>query len=170
MLFTGMRKGEAAALCWEHVDLTQKVIRVPAELTKAKRKLEIPMSALVHDLLVRRRAIGSVSKFIFPGPGKATGHITSALNGLAMVAEATGIYVSAHDLRRTFASVAESADISWLVMKTLLNHATGRDVTAGYVQISIDRLREPVQRVADKLTALCDVAPIGGRNIARLKG
>jgi integrase len=40
MLFTGMRKGEAAALCWEHVDLTQKVIRVPAELTKAKRKLE----------------------------------------------------------------------------------------------------------------------------------
>jgi integrase len=35
MLFTGMRKGEAAALCWEHVDLTQKVIRVPAELTKA---------------------------------------------------------------------------------------------------------------------------------------
>jgi integrase len=119
MLFTGMRKGEAAALRWEHVDPAQKIIRVPAELTKAKRKLEIPMSAFVHDLLVRRRAIGSVSVFIFPGPGKA-GHITSALNGLAMVAEATGIYVSAHDLRRTYASVAESADISWLVMKTLI--------------------------------------------------
>jgi hypothetical protein len=54
-------------------------------------------------------------------------------------------------------------------MKTLLNHATGRDVTAGYVQISIDRLRAPVQRVCDKLTALCGIEPVDGRNVARLR-
>jgi integrase len=169
MLFTGMRRGEAAALRWEHVHLTQKIIRVPAELTKAKRELEIPMSAFLHDLLVARRAIGSVSAFIFPGPGKATGHITSADNALAMVAEATGIKVSPHDLRRTYSSVAESLDISWLAMKTLLNHAIG-DVTEGYPQISTEQLRERVERIAVKLLALCDVAPIGARNVAKLKG
>ncbi|MDO8396408.1 MAG: tyrosine-type recombinase/integrase [Bradyrhizobium sp.] len=168
MLFTGMRRGEAAALCWSHVDLTQKILRVPAELTKAKRKLEIPMSDFVHDLLVKRRALGSVSDFLFPGPG-ATKHITSADNALAMVADATGIQVSAHDLRRTYASVAESADLSWLVMKTLLNHATRNDVTAGYVQISIDRLREPVQRVCDKLKALCGITPVAARNVTKLR-
>ena len=86
-----------------------------------------------------------------------------------MVAEATSIYVSAHDLRRTYASVAESSDISWLVMKTLLNHATGRDVTAGYVQISVERLREPVERVALKLAALCGIAPVAAKNVTKLR-
>jgi integrase len=169
MLHTGMRRGEAAALRWADVDLVQKIIRVPAETTKAKRRLEFPMSTFVYDLLVARRAIGSVGDFIFPGPG-ATKHITSALNALAIVDEETDIRVSAHDLRRTFASVAESVDISWLVMKALLNHATGNDVTSGYVQMSIERLREPVQRVADKLLALCDVAPVAAKNVRKLKG
>ena len=114
MLFTGMRRGEAAALRWEHVDLAQKIIRVPAELTKAKRKFEIPMSVFVYDLLVARRALGACSQFIFPGSGKNTGHITSVDKALVTVAEATGFGISAHDLRRTFMTVAEGMDISWL--------------------------------------------------------
>jgi integrase len=95
MLFTGLRRGEASKLRWTDLDLTQKIILVPAEATKGKRELEIPMSAFVHDLFVARRALGSVSAFVFPGPG-ASGHITSPLNALATVAEATPAFECQH--------------------------------------------------------------------------
>src|SRR6476646_5645638 len=36
MLFTGMRRRETAGLRWSDVDLVQKMIRLPAEATKAK--------------------------------------------------------------------------------------------------------------------------------------
>ncbi len=48
------------------MDLNQRVIRLPATRTKAKRKLELPMSDFVRDLLVARRALGNAA-FVFPG-------------------------------------------------------------------------------------------------------
>jgi integrase len=79
------------------------------------------------------------------------------------VAAACGIEISAHDLRRTFITIAESADISPLALKALVNHALGSDVTSGYVQMTTERLREPAQKVADKLKELCGgIAPPEG--------
>jgi integrase len=169
LLFTGMRRREAAGLRWSDVDLVQKVIHLPAEVTKAKRALVLPMSNFVHELLVKRRAAGTADPFVFPGPGKA-GHITSADRSLHDVAGDTGIEVSCHDLRRTFASVAaDTPEVSWLALKLMLNHTTRGDVTAGYVQISTEQLRGAVQRVADKLRELCSVQPIVEGNVARLR-
>ena len=169
LLHTGMRRREAAGLRWAHIDLTQKIIRLPKEVTKARRAHEIPMSTFVFDLLVARRALGAESPFVFPGPGK-TGHITSADKALRGIADATGIKVSCHDLRRTFASVAaDIPDVSWLALKVMLNHTTKGDVTAGYVQISTEQLRAAVQRVSDKLQGLCEVQPIAGANVAKLR-
>jgi integrase len=169
LLFTGMRRREAAGLRWSDVDLAQKVIRLPAEVTKAKRALVLPMSVFVYEMLVRRRAAGTAGPFVFPGPGKA-GHITSADRPLHDVARDTGVEVSCHDLRRTFASVAaDTPEVSWLALKLMLNHTTRGDVTAGYVQISTEQLRGAVQRAADKMLALCDVKPIVEANVARLR-
>jgi len=169
LLFTGMRRREAAGLRWTNVDLVQKIIRLPADVTKAKRTLALPMSTFVYELLVRRRAVGGASPFVFPGRGK-TGHITSTDKPLHDVAQATGIEVSCHDLRRTFASVAaDTADVTWLALKLMLNHTTRGDVTAGYVQISTEQLRAAVQRVADKLVVLCELQPVVEGNVARLR-
>ena len=38
-----------------------------------------------------------------------------------------------------------------------MNHAHGKDVTSGYVQLTAERLREPAQKVADRLKQLCGV-------------
>jgi hypothetical protein len=82
----------------------------------------------------------------------------------------TGIEVSCHDLRRTFASVAaDTPEVSWLALKVMLNHTTRGDVTAGYVQISNEQLRAAVQRVADKISELCGVKPFVEGNVARLR-
>jgi integrase len=165
MLFTGMRRTEAATLKWTDIDLGERVIRVPAASTKAGRKLDLPMSDFVRDMLVARRAIGD-AKFVFPAA--RGGHVNNPHHLLKPVIDATGIELSAHDLRRTFITVAESADISPMALKALVNHSLGKDVTAGYVQMTAERLREPAQRVCDKMKSLCRIAPIAAANVARL--
>jgi len=54
-------------------------------------------------------------------------------------------------------TVAENTDIGALALKALVNHSLGDDVTAGYVQMTVDRLRDPAQRVADRLKELCGI-------------
>ena len=44
-----------------------------------------------------------------------------------------------------------------MALKALVNHSLGSDVTEGYVQMNAERLREPAQRVADKLKKLCGI-------------
>ena len=153
MLYTGLRRRESAALQWEHVDFGAKVISVPASLTKNKQQLDLPMTTFVHDLLKARRALGN-ARYIFPANSKV-GHIVDSKHALQQVAKLCGIVVSAHDLRRSFCTVAESCDISYAALKQLVNHSMRSDVTAGYIQLSIERLRIPAQLVCDKLMMLC---------------
>lgn len=55
----------------------------------------------------------------------------------------------AHDLRRTFATVAESLDIPSYALKARLNHKGGSDVTSGYLVITTERLRTPMEKIED---------------------
>jgi hypothetical protein len=82
------------------------------------------MSSFVRDLLVARRALGD-AEFVFPALGRG-GHIAEPRFPLDAVAEATGIRVSAHDLRRTHITVAESCDISPLALKALVSRISSR--------------------------------------------
>jgi integrase len=168
MLFTGLRRTEAASLKWADVDFTAKCIRIPAARTKAGRPLDLPMTDFVQDLLVARRTLGRL-QYIFPGNGKH-GYFQDLRYALALLAKQTGITITAHDLRRTYITVAESTDISPLALKALVNHTLGGDVTAGYVQMTVERLRTPAQRVADKLKELCGVVPPAGTVPLRATG
>jgi integrase len=155
LLFTGLRREEAASLSWENIDFAERVIRLPAARTKAGRRLDLPMTDVVRDMLVARRALGK-EEFVFPS-NSATGHIAEPKFPLDLVRRATGIQVSAHDLRRTYITAAESADISPLALKALVNHSLGGDVTSGYIMMTPDRLREPAQRVCDRIKVLCGI-------------
>jgi integrase len=168
VMFTGLRRREAASLKWDDVDLTAKIIRIPAVKTKAGRQLDLPMTDLIHDLLVARRAVGN-TEYVFPAARSASNHIEEPKSFLQQVAAATGITISVHDLRRSYITVAESADISETALKALVNHSLGDGVTAKYVQINAERLREPAQKVCDRLKELCQIEEVEGANIARLK-
>jgi integrase len=166
MLFTGLRKTEAASLRWADVDFKAKVIRIPAASTKGDRALDLPMTDVIFDMMVARRALGNM-KWVFPSNSKA-GRIMDSRFALGQVSAATGIEVSAHDLRRTFCTAAESAEISPMALRALVNHSLGGDVTSGYVVMSSERLRQAAQRVADKMKELCGVTPVGGANVAKI--
>jgi integrase len=167
LMFTGMRRKETASLRWEDIDFTTRVIRVPAANTKSGRRLNLPMTDFVFDLLVARRAIGKM-EFVFPSNSRC-GHITEPEKVFDRIAEECGIRISAHDFRRGYLTIATICDVHPMVLKALVNHSVGNDVTSGYIQIGIEQLREPAQRVTNKLKELCGIAPVSGKNVAKLR-
>jgi integrase len=169
LLFTGLRRSEAAGLRWDDIDFVNKLIRLPAGRTKSGRKLDLPMTDFTLALMVARRAIGKDGSFVFPATSKS-GHISEPKFFLSEVAKATGINVCPHDLRRTFLDVAESTEMSVYALKALVNHSAGGDVTAGYLGLTTERLREPAQRVADRMKTLCAVPEASGENLKQLGG
>jgi integrase len=155
LLFTGLRRREATNLRWGDVDFQAKKIRIPSIKTKSGRALDLPMTDVVHDLLVARRSLGK-TEFVFTAHS-ASGHLEEPRFFLDQVAAKTGIRVSAHDLRRTYLTIAESCDISPIALRALVNHSLGKDVTSGYIQMNAQRLREPAQRVTGRIKKLCGI-------------
>src|SRR5262249_1926828 len=137
------------------VDLRNRTLRIPAARMKGRRELALPLTDYVHELLTARLQLGK-TKYVFPA-NSTSGHVEEPKFPLNQVALACGVRVSAHDLRRTFCRIAESCDISPMALKALVGHSNGADVTAGYVQMTIERLREPAQRVCNKMKELCGV-------------
>lgn len=170
VLFTGMRRNEAARLRWDgEVDFVERFIRLGEWRTKADRCFDLPMSDFVYDLLVARRALGHQSEYVFPSPGKRGVPYAEPRTILDKVAEECSVDVTVHDLRRTFESVANSCRLTQYELKGLLNHALPKDdVTAGYIEPDDHWLRLPVAVVTDKLKELCGITQPEGENVEQL--
>lgn len=184
LLFTGLRRNEAATLEWKQVDFQDASFTVVD--TKNKEPHTLPLSGFLYKLLRDRKEglktelaeakaalLGATelspkqrqaaqnrltlaesrlaSPYVFPGEGK-TGYIVEPKRAIDTVTAATGITFSCHDLRRTFATIAESLDLSGYTVKALLNHKQQLgDVTGGYIILNVDRLREPMQKITDAI-------------------
>lgn len=184
LIFTGLRRQEAATLQWKQVDFQEGCFTVVD--TKNGDPHSLPLSDYLHKLLSDRKeglqtelteakaALADVgelslkqrqtafnrvalaesrlaSKYVFPGEGK-TGYIVEPKRAIDAVTAITGIKFSCHDLRRTFATLAESLDLSGYTVKALLNHRQQLgDVTGGYIILNVDRLREPMQKITDAI-------------------
>jgi len=147
LLFTGMRKTEAASLRWEDIDLKYKTITL--QDTKNREVHTLPMSDFVYEFL-ERRSHHKTSEYIFPADSK-TGYIYEPKKAVLKVVELSGVSFTLHDLRRTFATIADSLDLPTYALKRLLNHKMNHDVTAGYIMRDVERLRKPMQRITDFL-------------------
>jgi integrase len=155
LLFTGLRREEAASLTWKNIDFDAKVIRISGDRTKNGHALSLPMTDVVYDLLKARAALGK-DRYVFPS-NSAAGYIAEPKFPLTQVRLATGIVVSPHDLRRSFATAAADCGVRHQVLKLLLNHAPSRDVTDGYTQVTQTHLAVEAQRVSDRLKQLCGI-------------
>jgi integrase len=68
VLFTGLRRNEAATLRWDDIDFESKVLTVEAERTKNGKEHRLPLSDFLEELLKRRHS-EQTSEFVFPGRG-----------------------------------------------------------------------------------------------------
>jgi integrase len=149
LLFTGTRREEAASLRWEHVNFEEKTFTLIN--TKNSEVITLPMSDFVTELLTKRRAVES-GDYIFAGGGRK-GYLVEPRKQIAKIETVSGITFCLHDLRRTFATIGDSLDISSYTLKRLLNHKINyeADVTAGYVVLNPERLRKASQRITDQI-------------------
>lgn len=150
MLLTGLRRREATSLLWSDIDLKARrfIVRDP----KNHDDLWMPLPSYLVDMLAQRKqqAEADARKNQEPMEDRAF-PLDDPRRFIQKVRDLSGVQFTSHDLRRTFITVAESLDIGMYTIKALVNHRSGsqNDVTEGYVQINTERLRDPMNRIAD---------------------
>ncbi|MFA0179388.1 tyrosine-type recombinase/integrase [Vibrio cyclitrophicus] len=147
-LLTGLRKTEILSLEWRNVDLDNDVLTI--EDTKNGDSLELPISPYLKGIFIIHKVFTQIveegERFVFPSPG--WGRVAEPKKVTAKLAEEIGVKFGYHDLRRTYQTTAERANIGHYSQKRLLNHKDGRsDVTAGYTILTAEELREPAAKV-----------------------
>jgi integrase len=158
ILFTGLRsKSEAFLLKWKDIDFTAKTMHFRD--TKNSVDLELPMSNFVQKLISMRKDYYNESEYVFTSAVTAKDadgtivkmHISDVRDELAKINEKAGVSITPHDLRRTFINVAEALDTSGYTIKALINHSMEEkiDVTAGYINISIERKRAALRKITN---------------------
>src|SRR5271163_101270 len=155
LLFTGLRRNEAATLRWEDLDFESKVLIVRSEVAKNGKEHRLPLSDFLEDLLRRRYFERTSAEYVFPGRGNKR-HLVDSDHVIRGVAERADCPFMLHDLRRTFLTVAERLALSYVVLKKLANHSGKNDTTFGYVVVDVERLREPMQKITNEILTLCN--------------
>lgn len=136
LIHTGLRLDEARLLKWSEVSLGDRFFTVLD--TKNHQKHTLPMTNAIYSMLSRRlkyRASQSKSiqsPYIFPSPLDPK-KPTSASRTFDRLSSEIGFEFTAHDLRRTVATVAADLGYDLDAIGAVLNHKK-KGVTAGYIQ------------------------------------
>ena len=147
LIFTGCRRREGLTLRWDDIDLPGRLFRLRD--TKNREDHELPLSDRLVDLLKGLQAAADPDQPLVFAAGREP--LLDHRYWQKKLIAKSKVTFTPHDLRRTFATVAEGLEISTYTLKRLMNHLTGADVTAGYVQIDVERLRGPMQRITDTI-------------------
>lgn len=153
LLLTGLRIGELKALKWTDVDLINKTISFYD--TKNHETHTLPLGSYLYTMVC---ALPKHGELVFMTERGATTNLRYVQDAIL---KTTGLWVSPHDLRRTFASIAAEV-LPAYILKRLANHKNGSDVTLGYVIKSVADLREPMQKVENAILSLA------GQNIVQI--
>jgi integrase len=153
ILLTGLRKGEALALRWEHVDLDNRLLRIPE--TKAGGGRSVPLTDAAVRLL--EGLPREKSPFVFPGRLNG-GHlsVSSVNRAWRRVRKAAKVPdVTIHDLRRSVGSWLAMQGVGLPIIGAVLGHASPT-ATAIYARLQPDAGRQALDRYSAMLTGLVD--------------
>ena len=145
LLFTGLRSSEGINLTWSNVDFKNKLLHI--EDTKNREDHTLPLTGYIVNLLKSRKD-ASLGDYVFPGynPQKA---LVSPNRQVKKVIKDSGVQFLLHDLRRTFATYADSLEIQHNTIKRLMNHRNTDVTSTHYIHQSIETLRRPMQKITD---------------------
>lgn len=157
LLYTGARKRELLDARWDEVDFTQRVLWVPPERSKSKRRRPIALSNEAIEILkALPRADGVPYAFFNPQTAKPPVSVFVAWDSIRKRAGIPDFRM--HDLRHSFASFLVNAGRSLYDVQRLLGHHDPK-VTMRYAHLSQQTMVEASDAAASTIAAL-----LGPRN------
>jgi len=147
VLFTGLRQSQLTTLRWSQVDLARRALFFPRT---TGHWFGLPMSNFTAELIARR--VQGSPDWVFPGRGRA-GHLAYTQSIARRVAAKAAVPFSFSDLRRTFIALGVSLEMPTDIIKSLLGYPL-RGGTPLSIAEQVGQLREPVQRIADRILSL----------------
>lgn len=177
LLFTGARRGEALGLRWEAVDFRWRAITFKDTKTGGDRV--IPLTRFTETLLIelrdhaaatvraRRARAAKLGALYVPGPREGfVFDLVEPAKGVRQVAEATGVHLSSHDLRRSFATLSEWIEIPSGIIRQVMGHSPRGDVHEGhYRKRPLDLLALHMQRYEDWMIGEAGEAPLPAQDV-----
>lgn len=138
LIHTGLRLDEAKDMKWDQVNFTKETFT--AINTKNHKDHTLPFTHATSSLFTKRNALKPKSAFVFPSPLDLKKSM-SASRTFQRLSKEVGFEFTAHDLRRTVATVASERGYDINSIGGVLNHSK-KGVTAGYVQQTHKHLKK----------------------------
>jgi len=123
LLLTAQRRNEVGRMQWDHLDLTQGLWTLPAELTKSNRQHVVPLASEACRLLTRLPIVSKDYVFATRNVGGPFVDFSGGKRLFDLVAKVEGWTL--HDLRRTAATQMAKLGTSPHVVERILNHTSG---------------------------------------------
>jgi integrase len=164
LLLTGARQGELRAARWEHVQLEGKAPQWHMPETKNGTAHTVPLSPLAVQQFKALKKLAGESEWVLPGVDpdgpitdrSLTRAITRTRHAWDESIEEEGkrfAHWSAHDLRRTCATICAASGTPPHVVQAILNHKGELGVTGVYLRYDwLPEMRTALDRFAQEVT------------------
>jgi integrase len=151
LLLTGARKMEVLTATWAMFDLDAGVWVKPASHTKQNKLHRVPLSTAAIELLKETKVEMSADPIYVFRASRRQGSVTDIRRTWASVLQAADLCdVRLHDLRHTYASILASDDVPLHVVGALLGH-TQAQTTKRYAHLYDEPLRRATEAAARKM-------------------
>jgi integrase len=150
LILTGARRSAFCRMCWANIDLDAGVWAVPAEWSKSKRELAVPLTGEAVRILRERRE-SVAGEWVWPserGRHMATGHVVNPEKPWRRILRAAGVtdHTTLHDVRRTLGSRLAMGGVAGETISQVLGHVSPQSRKA-YVHLDAGAGREAIERV-----------------------
>jgi len=152
LMLTALRIGTAKRLKWEHIDWDNKIINIPADITKTKVKFRLPLTTETLKILDELKQYNKKQKgliFINNNGNEISEntinkHLRKLSNGKT----------TSHGFRSSFSTILKEKGENYLFIETQLMHAVESKVTKAYTRTDyLQQRRELLQKWEDLITA-----------------
>lgn len=163
-LVTAQRGAEVKTMRWRDVDLDEGWWTIPKEVAKNGKSHRVPLSPLAIEILCQVQETTGSGEWVFPSRTRSGHPIMYLQKAAERVKAKSGVDFVLHDLRRTTASHIGSITSRRDIVKRILNHSEGGDVTAVYDRYTYDsEKRQAMDAWGERLMAILTVSGVEGK-------
>lgn len=144
LLLTGARREELLSLRWEDVDLRWKTCTFFD--TKNGDDRTVPLGTYSAKIIFD---LPRVNEYVFSSVTSSSGAFREPAKFISQITSETGLHISSHDLRRSFTTLSEWAELPDGAIKQIIGHKPVGVTEAHYKRRPLDLLRSMLQRYED---------------------